>query len=216
MKVHSEECWCDGWRRVKKMNKWEKAVNLMTSTLSAEIKRKLTEKNFNNRYKMLTKLSHLLQPDEDTQFMRLICEYYTLQFDDNESLSDFLTHVKILEERIDLTNVQMNNNKWTLLCLSMSLSVRYHFLIQIWSATDGMTAAKAMKMLLKEKQRLKNDNELNEEVAMLAIQSGKKKVKCSHCEKTEHAVKTCWRKHSEQAPWVQNKKKNEHSETLNF
>jgi hypothetical protein len=36
-----------------------------------------------------------------------------------------------------------------------------------------MTAAKAMKMLLKEKQRLKNDNKLNEEVAMLAIQSGK-------------------------------------------
>jgi hypothetical protein len=45
-------------------------------------------------------------------------------------------------------------------------------------------------MLLKEKQRLKNDDELNE-VAMLTIQGGKKKVKCSHCEKTEHAVKTC-------------------------
>jgi len=103
----------------------------MTSTLSAEIKRKLAEKNFNNRYKMLTKLSRLLQPDEDTQFMRLICKYYTLQFDNNEFLSDFLMHVKILEERIDLTNVQMNNNKRTLLCLSMSLPVRYCFLIQI-------------------------------------------------------------------------------------
>jgi len=54
-----------------------------------------------------------------------------------------------------------------------------------------MTAAKATKMLLKEKQKLKNNNELNEEVAMLTIQSEKKKVKCSHCEKTEHAVKTC-------------------------
>jgi len=200
----------------KKMNKWEKAANLMTSTLSAEIKRKLAEKNFNNRYKMLTKLSRLLQPDEDTQFMRLICKYYTLQFDNNEFLSDFLMHVKILEERIDLTNVQMNNNKQTLLCLSMSLPVRYRFLIQIWSAIDGMTAAKATKMLLEEKQRLKNNNELNEGVAMLAIQGGKKGVKCSHCEKTEHAVKACWRKHSKQAPWVQNKKKNEHSETLNF
>jgi len=200
----------------KKMNKWKKAANLMTSTLSAEIKRKLTEKDFNNRYKMLTKLSHLLQPDENAQFMRLICEYYTLWFDDNEFFSDFLTHVKILEERIDSINVQMNNNKQTLLCLSMSLSVRYHFLIQIWSATDGMTAAKATEMLLEEKQRLKNNDELNEEVAMLAIQSEKKKVKCSHCEKTKHAVKTCWRKHSEQAPWVQNKKKNEHSVTLNF
>ena len=188
----------------------------MTPTLSAEIKRKLTEKNFNNRYKMLTKLSHLLQLDEDAQFMCLIHEYYTLWFDDNEFLSDFLTHVKILEERIDLINVQMNNDKWTLLCLSMSLSVRYHSLIQIWSATDGMTAAKATEMLLEEKQRLKNNDELNEEVAMLAIQSEKKRVKCSHCEKAEHAVKACWRKHSEQASWVQNKKKNEHSETLNF
>ncbi len=54
-----------------------------------------------------------------------------------------------------------------------------------------MTAAKATEMLLKKKRRLKNDNELNEEVAMLAIQSGKKKVKCSHCEKAEHAVKAC-------------------------
>jgi len=70
----------------------------MTSTLSAEIKRKLTEKNFNNRYKMLTKLSHLLQSDEDAQFMHLT-------------------------QCIDSTNVQMNNNKQTLLCLSMSLSV---------------------------------------------------------------------------------------------
>jgi len=52
-----------------------------------------------------------------------------------------------------------------------------------------MMAAKATEMLLEEKQRLKNDDELNEEVAMLAIQGEKKKMKCSHCEKTEHAVK---------------------------
>ena len=83
----------------------------MISTLSAEIKRKLTEKDFNNRYKMLTKLSHLLQSDKDTQFMHLICEYYTLQFNNNESFFDFLTCVKILEEHIDSINVQMNNNK---------------------------------------------------------------------------------------------------------
>jgi len=54
-----------------------------------------------------------------------------------------------------------------------------------------MTAAKATKMLLEEEQRLKNNDELNEGVAMLAIQGEKKRVKCSHCEKTEHAVKAC-------------------------
>jgi len=37
-----------------------------------------------------------------------------------------------------------------------------------------MTAAKATEMLLKEKQRLKNNDKLNEEVVMLAIQSEKK------------------------------------------
>ncbi len=200
----------------KKMDKWEEAADLMTPTLSAEIKRKLAEEDFNNGYKMLTKLSRLLQPGEDAQFMRLTRKYYTLRFDDNEFLSDFLTHVKILEERIDLTNVQMNNDKRTLLCLSMSLPVRYHSLIQIWSATDGMTAAKATEMLLEEKQRLKNDDELDGGVAMLAIQGGKKGVKCSHCEKTGHAVEACWRKHPEQAPWVQDKKKNGHPETLSF
>jgi len=54
-----------------------------------------------------------------------------------------------------------------------------------------MTTAKATKMLLEEKQRLKNNDELNEEVAKLTIQSEKKEMKCNHCEKTEHAVKTC-------------------------
>jgi len=200
----------------KKMDKWEEAADLMTPTLSAEIKRKLAEEDFNNGYKMLTKLSRLLQPGGDAQFMRLTREYYTLRFDDNESLSDFLTHVKILEERIDSTNVQMDNDKRTLLCLSMSLPVRYRSLIQIWSATDGMTAAKATEMLLEEERRLKDDDELDGGVAMLAIRGGKKGVKCSHCGKAGHAVETCWRKHPEQAPWVQDKKKNGHPETLNF
>ncbi len=54
-----------------------------------------------------------------------------------------------------------------------------------------MTAAKATEMLLEEERRLKNDDELNEGVAMLAIRGGKKGVKCSHCEKAGHAVKAC-------------------------
>jgi len=104
----------------------------MTSTLSAEIKRKLAEKDFNNGYKMLTKLSQLLQPSGEAQFMRLNHKYYTLQYDvhGSEFMSDFLTRVKVLEERIDSMNVQMDNDKRTLLCLSMSLPARYRSLIQ--------------------------------------------------------------------------------------
>ncbi len=47
-------------KKAKNKNKWKKAADLIMLTLSAEIKRKLTEKNFNNEYKMLTKLSQLL------------------------------------------------------------------------------------------------------------------------------------------------------------
>ena len=36
----------------KNKDKWEEAADLMTPTLSAEIKRKLTEEDFNNGYKM--------------------------------------------------------------------------------------------------------------------------------------------------------------------
>ncbi len=51
--------------------------------------------------------------------MRLTREYYTLHYDDlgSEPLSDFVTRVKVLEERIDSTNIQMDNDERTLLCL---------------------------------------------------------------------------------------------------
>jgi len=94
----------------------------MTPTLSSEIKRKLTEKEFNNGYRMLAKLIALLQPDSEAQFMRLSCEYYSLCYDDiKESLTDFLTCVKVLKECIAVTRVMMNNDKCTLLCLTMAL-----------------------------------------------------------------------------------------------
>jgi len=74
-------------------------------TLFSEIKRKLIKKNFNNEYKMLTKLSCLLQSDKDAQFMCLTHEYYTLHYNKIKFLFDFLMCVKVLKECIDLMNV---------------------------------------------------------------------------------------------------------------
>ncbi len=54
-----------------------------------------------------------------------------------------------------------------------------------------MTAAKTIKMLLKKKQRMKNDENLEGEVVMLTIQSEKKMLKCSHCRKTKHTENYC-------------------------
>jgi len=75
---------------------------------------------------MLAKLTALLQPGGEAQSMRLSREYYSLPYDDTkESLTDFLTRVKILEERIAATRVTMNDDKRTLLCLTMALPPRF-------------------------------------------------------------------------------------------
>lgn len=46
--------------------KWDKkaieAANMMTPTITAAIKAKLTEDDFNNRFKMYKRLKELLQP----------------------------------------------------------------------------------------------------------------------------------------------------------
>jgi len=126
-------------KKMKNMNikKWEKITDIMTLILLSEIKKKLTEKKFNNEFKMLTKLMILLQSESEIQFMKLIYKYYTLHFDESLSkiLSEFVIQIKVLKEWIDVINVTMNNNKHTLFCLLISLLSRFCFLIQIWSAT---------------------------------------------------------------------------------
>ncbi len=49
----------------KKTDKWEEVADFVMPTLSPDVKRKLAEEDFNNGYKMLIKLSRLLQPGGD-------------------------------------------------------------------------------------------------------------------------------------------------------
>ena len=113
-------------KKMKNMNikKWKKTTNIMILTLLFEIKKKLIEKKFNNEFKMLTRLTILLQLKNEIQFIRLICKYYILCFDKSslKILSKFITWVKVLEECIDVINVTMNNNKYIFL-LSVNESV---------------------------------------------------------------------------------------------
>ena len=53
--------------------------------------------------------------------MRLSKEYYTLRFKSFKSVAEYLTHIKVLEERIDATQVILNEDNRTIVCLSMSL-----------------------------------------------------------------------------------------------
>lgn len=61
--------------------------------------------------------------------------------------SEFLDHVRSLEEQIDATNVKMTPDKRTLLCLTMALWNKSHYrsLVQIWGVTkDGESMGNAI------------------------------------------------------------------------
>ena len=110
---------------VEKSSDWQEkskeAADLMTPTITAPIQAKLTDDEFNDGYRMYKRLKELLQPSGETQFMRLTREYYTLNYRNYKDVSEFLDHVKSLEEQIDATEVKMTPDKRTLLCLTMAL-----------------------------------------------------------------------------------------------
>ena len=115
------------------VTKWEEkaqeAADLMTPTISSGVKQRLTEAEFNDGFLMLRHLRELLQPTGSSEFMRLSKEYYTLRFKSFKSVTEYLTQIKVLEEKIDATQVVLNNDNRTVLCLSMSLPQEYQYLV---------------------------------------------------------------------------------------
>jgi hypothetical protein len=98
-----------------------KVVDRMILIITNFIKQKLRAKKFNDDYVMLNRLTALLQLIDETQFLRLTRELYTLQYSDFKDVSEFLTRVKVLKEQVAITKVEMTNDKRTLLILTMTL-----------------------------------------------------------------------------------------------
>lgn len=203
---------------------WDKkaieAADMMTPTITAAIQAKLTEDDFNNGYKMYKRLKELLQPTGETQFMRLTREYYTLSYGDVKNISEFLDHIKLLEEQTDATKVKMTDDKRTLLCLTMALwnETRFRSLVQIWGVTSDMTAEKAREMLLEDERReAANNGDQPSTTTVLAYRASNKRGQeaggCQHCHKTGHKEDACWKKHPELIPaWVHLKRQTESAE----
>ncbi len=84
----------------------------MILTITVDIKKDLVEEDFNDGFIMMSHLKTLLQSSGEAEFMRLCKKYYT-QFYGNVSsnpnasihkdMLSFPTHVKLLEERMDVT-----------------------------------------------------------------------------------------------------------------
>jgi len=173
--------------------KSEEAADFITPSLASTVKAKLTDTEFNNAYEMMKKICTEYRPTGEAEFMRLSREYYTLSYDGTSSMSDFLTRVKLLEERIDSTNVTLDNDRRTLLCLTMALQShdRYRHLTQIWAATTSITADKARAMLLEESRV--NEDQARMDTALIARTPGR--LRCWYCDKTGHKEENCFQKY---------------------
>ena len=195
--------------------KWEEkaqeSADLMTPTISSGVKQRLTEAEFNNGYLMLSRLRELLQPTGSSEFMRLSKEYYTLRFASFKTVSEYLTHIKVLEERIDSTKIVLNNDNRTILCLSMSLPQEYQYLVQIWATMPAVSAIKARQMVLEASrqhhQALRNASDPRDPALSARATT---KEPCEHCGSPGHPGHSCYSKHPHLAPeWYKLKMKEE-------
>ena len=207
--------------------KWEEstqeAADNMTPTISPAVKQKLGEAEFNDGYVMLTKITALYQSKGEAEFMRLTKEYYTIDYHKFGSMSEYLTHIKLLEERIRSTKVTLDDDKQTLICLTLSLPEHLQYLIKIWSITPEMTAEKTRNILLKEERRFVDKKVKKEEESYGYRGSGYRASgymastdKCSTCGKA-HREEDCWQKHSDKASeWLKLKWKTQELEKKNM
>lgn len=189
--------------------KWQEssqdAADTMTPTISDPIKQRLTRDEFNSGFMMLSRLTTLYQPTGDGEFMRLTKEYYTLKFRDFGSISDYLTRIKTLEERILATNVVLTPDKQTIICLSMSLPEDLQYLTKIWDVTPGMTADKARTMLLEEERKRAGKEEDIKVFAGAVVGGNGNRKPCKTCGKMHGAV--CWDERPDLAPdWLKEKR----------
>jgi hypothetical protein len=208
-----EECKSQG----KEKEKWEAAADAMTPFIKADIKKELKEEEFNDGYKMMTRLRSLLQPTGEAEFMRLCKEYYSLSYKVTDmSINEFLTRVKLLEDRMDATKIELTGDRRTLLCLSMAFidNPEYRSLIQIWSITPDMTADRARAMLQEEDKRIQQSEHTFQpgtRTFTLATRPaprpqsrprhyGSLGLTCQWCGRDGHEKITCWDLHPHLKP----------------
>jgi len=70
------------------------------------------------------------------------------------TIEDFLTRIKVLNEKIDATKIDLTADKRTLLTLMLGLPTGFESLIQIWGTMPDLTAEQAVRMLRAEDRRI--------------------------------------------------------------
>jgi len=206
--------------------KHEEAADLLTPRISSIVKQKLIPADFDDVHLMIKHIKELYAPATDYTFMRASQELFTLR--PNGDLDEFLTKIKVLSEKIDATNIELTKDKRTLLVLMMGLSYDedYKSLVQVWSATEGLTAEKAIAMVREESRKEKDKDSVanqhiryerasgNTPALYEGMHSCKKCGKKGHLEERCFSDKECWycKKHGHIERICRQKKEDEEKE----
>ncbi len=172
----------------------QQAADVMTVTISPPIQQKLSEAEFNDGYLMLQKLKSRLYPTTEFTFFRSCQELFSLR--QEKTVDAFLDQVKVLNDQIDATKVELTTEKRTLLALIMGLSEEYRSLVQIWSVTPTITVEKAIEMVREESIRI--GPAFDYDTAKSARSRGR--LECWHCKRQGHKEEDCWEKYPEKRP----------------
>ncbi len=190
---------------VAALAKWkessQEAADTMTPTISDPVKQRLATADFDCGLLMWTQLATRFRPTGDGEFMRLTKELYTLKYTDFVSMTEYLTIVKTLQERIAATDVVLTPDKQTILALSMTLPEHLQYLTKIWALTPDMTTTKATNMLLEEERKGEKPQQ-GEAFGAAAVGNRAGKPTCKTCGRVHGPV--CWSERPDLAPeWYQ-------------
>lgn len=183
---------------------YQKAADILTPTISETVQNQLTDAEFNNAYLMLERLKKRYAPINEQSFIQAWQELLQLSPSQFSSHENWMTQIKVLNERIDSMNIEFTTDKRTLLVMMIGLAPYEHYraLVQIWASTKDMTGERAMAMLREDLARGELDKE-NANGAALYLNNPKGKKKegtCEHCGKPGHEINNCWKKHPELRP----------------
>jgi len=193
----------------------EKAADVITLTLHADVKGKLHEDDFNDAFKMMTHLKELYEPSTDTEFFMLMRELLGLHYADFNTTEDYLSHLRSLNDRITRTKVDLTPEKRALLTLTMSLPSEFEPLIQVWSLQPTPpTLDEASRQLMEHQRRHSQDQGVGRlkpnHLAMSSLTHSYCRVcskrhdpaACCKCPsaKKPHPIERCWKLHPELRP----------------
>ena len=125
------------------------------------VKQKFNKIEFNCDFVMFIKIIFLLQSIGDVEFMKFTKKYYTLKYEFFDSMFDYFIYIKLLKKRMRITKIKLNDDKQTLLCLTMFLLENFQYFIKIWVITKNFIVEIIRNILLKENRRSKSDVFIN-------------------------------------------------------